>query len=206
MSSLETYRLWGPDRLDPTGLVALVVGPAPARALVETFGGLSHLATLPVDALAAVPGVGARQAVRLHAAFALAPRAAQERATGLSVTTPVAAAEVFVPLLGHLAVEEVHALFLDRRSRIRRVRRCFAGSAEAAIVDARVIARTALELGAHAVVLGHNHPSGDPEPSVEDIRSTRQVAATLDVVGIQLVDHLIVGGGRWTSLRQEGRL
>ena len=72
------------------------------------------------------------------------------------------------------------------------------------MVDARQILKIAVEVGASALVLAHNHPSGDPEPSFEDVQVTIAVAAAAEVIGVSFLDHLVVGGGRWVSLAARG--
>ncbi len=98
-----------------------------------------------------------------------------------------------------LAVEEVRALFLDAGQRLLRAERLGTGSVRAAVVYPREVARRALELSAAAVILVHNHPSGDPTPSAEDVTISRRVAAALETVEVTLLDHVVIARGGWAS-------
>ncbi len=211
----ERYLLAGPEGAGESDLLALLLGTGAggrtarviASELLDRFGGLRGLATAPPGALAAVRGVGPARAVRLHAGIALGQRA---RADTPPTVTPVLdahdAARWFTPALEGLDHEELHALYLDRRGRPLAYRRLTAGSDAATVVDPRQILRPAVELGATSLIIGHNHPSGDPEPSPEDIRVTRALASAGKVLGVALRDHLVVGGGRWVSLGSRGEM
>ncbi|MCA9566709.1 MAG: JAB domain-containing protein [Myxococcales bacterium] len=105
-----------------------------------------------------------------------------------------------------LEVEELHGLYLDRRRTVVARRTLTRGSHAFTIVDPRQIYRVALQLGASAVILAHNHPSDDPEPSPQDIDVTARVARAGRVLGVPLLDHLVITRGRWTSLAALGHV
>lgn len=185
-------------------LVAAVAGVrAPvAAAWLDAAGSLAGLAG---GVAATVPGVGRARHRRVVAALELGRRAAhpppQERAP---VLQPEDALAWLQPRLHGLAREELHALFLDRRHRPIACRRLTVGSDRFTVVDPRQVFREALGVGAAALVLAHNHPSGDPTPSPQDHDVTRRVAQAGDTVGVALVDHLVVASEGWTSLRAAG--
>ncbi|MES2645010.1 MAG: DNA repair protein RadC [Myxococcota bacterium] len=215
MRPRERYLLAGADGAGASDLVALVLGTgaggrtarAIATDLLDRFGGLRGVATAPPAALAAVRGMGPARAVRLHAGMMLGQRArADAPPTLTAIADATDAATWFTPALEGLDHEELHALYLDRRGRPLAYRRLTTGSDAATVVDPRQILRPAVELGAVYVILGHNHPSGDPEPSVEDVRATRIVASAGKVLGVTVRDHLVVGGGRWVSLGSRGEM
>ena len=108
--------------------------------------------------------------------------------------------------LAPLRVEAFRVLFLDRKNRLIRDEEIGRGSVDHVPVYPREVARRALELGASAVILAHNHPSGDPTPSQADIDMTQQVRAIMDALGITLHDSVICGGGDVLSMRAEGLL
>ncbi len=215
MMPRERYLLTGPEGAGPTDLVALVLGTGAggrsartiASDLLDRFGGVGGLAGASPGALAAVRGVGPARATRLHAGLALGQRVRTDARVDMApVDGPTAAARWFLPALDGLPQEELHALYLDLRCRPLTYRRLSTGSDRLTVFDPRHILRPAVELGAASVIVAHNHPSGDPSPSPEDLRATRALATSCDVLGVRLADHLVVGGGRWESLRERGAI
>lgn len=210
----DIYEQVGPESCTDTDLIALVLGGANGRGartlasdILDTHGPPNRLLRLPPRRLATITGLGPHRAVRLHAALALGARAARQ-VTDLptAVTTTADAVRWLQPPLVGLPHEELHALYLDRRHRPLARRMLSRGSAEATIVDPGDILRPALELGAAALILGHNHPSGDPEPSREDIQSTSRVADGANLFRVTVLDHLVMAGDRWVSFRERGLL
>lgn len=122
------------------------------------------------------------------------------------VTSPEAAAALLVPELGGRDRERCVALLLDTRHRLLELRTVSIGSIDHTFMSPREVFRDALLANAAAVVLGHNHPSGDPTPSRDDERVTRRLAKAAEVIGIDLLDHLVVGAGCWTSLARAGAI
>ncbi len=211
----ERYLLAGPDGSGPADLVALVLGTGAggrtargiASDLLDRFGGLRGIAAASPAALAGVRGVGPARAIRLHAGLVLGQRAATEaRVNTVPVTTPAGAAEWFLPALDGLDHEEFHALYLDKRLRPLGYRRLSSGNDAYTVVDPRQVFRPGIEVGAGGVIVGHNHPSGDPEPSDADRQATRVLARAGQLIGIEVRDHLVVGGGNWVSLATRGEL
>lgn len=123
---------------------------------------------------------------------------------GMSVPNAQTARSAFGPVFDGLDVEELHALYLDRRHRVLGVQRLTIGSDRLTVVDPRQVLRPALVLQASAVVLAHNHPSGDPVPSPEDREVTRRVSAAASLLGYALLDHLVVAGDAWMSMLERG--
>lgn len=213
MMPRERYLLTGPDAAGAADLVALVLGTGAggrsartiAADLLDRFGGLHGLAQASPAALGAVRGVGPARAARLHAGLVLGQRArAEARVDASPVDGAAGAAKWFVPALGGLAHEELHGLYLDRRNRPLAYRRLSTGSDAFTIVDPRQVLRPAVELGAAGLLVAHNHPSGDPTPSAEDLRATRSLASACATLGVPLLDHLVVGVRDWISLRERG--
>jgi DNA repair protein RadC len=134
---------------------------------------------------------------------ACAAPAADERPL---VTSPEAAASVLVPLLADEDRERCVALLLDTRHRLIDDVVVSVGSIDHTFMSPREVFRDALLGNAAAIVLGHNHPSGDANPSRDDERVTRRLADAAEVIGIDLLDHLVIGRGCWTSLARHGAL
>jgi DNA repair protein RadC len=209
----EEYLLHGPDHMGDVDLIALLLGTGAAGRstrsiatdLLDTYGNLSTLSATSPQAIARVRGVGVVRALRVHAALQLGRRAqTQTLARSGALTTAEDAASWLAPALHGLKQEELHALYLDRRLRPICRRALTVGNDAHTVVDSRQILKVAVEVGACAFVLAHNHPSGDPEPSQEDLEVTRVVAAAAAVIGVTFLDHLVIGGGRWVSLAQRG--
>ena len=108
--------------------------------------------------------------------------------------------------IGHLQHEEFHVLWLDTRHRILAVDRLFSGTLDGTAVHAREVVRRALEVNAGAAVLAHNHPSGVCEPSESDRLITHELKAALQLIGVRVIDHLVVGAGATVSLAERGML
>lgn len=212
MRPREHYLLAGPDSLGELDLLTLALGNGvagrPARAiaadLLDQFGSVPAVAQAPPRALARVKGMGDARAVHLHAALSLGMRRALPTDDDLPVNGASEAARWLQPRLTGLPHEEIHALFLDRRLRPLAVRRLSMGTEAYAVLEPGQVFRPAIQLGCHAVVLAHNHPSGDPTPSAEDARLTERVRRGGELVGVHLVDHLVFGGGAWRSIVGEG--
>lgn len=190
-----------------TGMVGRSVAMV-AIGLLERFGGLEGLARLGPTALADEPGLGPAKALRLAASLELGRRSF-ERSTRPRepLRHPSAVAGWFASRIGPLDHEEMWVVALDGRNGMRGARRVAQGGLHGCSVTARDILRTALADAASAIVLIHNHPSGDPTPSAEDLAMTKSVVAAAAVIGIPLVDHVIVTrAGRYVSLLDLGVL
>jgi DNA repair protein RadC len=122
------------------------------------------------------------------------------------VTSPEAAADVLVPLLLDADRERCVAALLDTKHRLLELATVSVGSLDHTFMSPREVFRDALVVNAAAVVLAHNHPSGDPEPSRDDELVTRRLVRAGELVGVEVLDHLVVGGERWVSLARRGHL
>jgi DNA repair protein RadC len=204
----------GIERLGDADLVALLLGTgggglrvdALAQLLLDGAAGVEGLSRLGPHAIAAWPGVGAVKALRLASAFELARRAHERRARPRAqVKSSAEVAAYAAARLGALDHEQMWIFTLDGRNGLRSVRRVAEGGLHGCSVAARDILRAALTDAASAIVLVHNHPSGDPAPSSEDVAMTRAVEVAGAAVGVPLVDHVIVSGdGRHASLLDLG--
>lgn len=189
-----------------TGTQGSPVGLLAAR-LLDGAGSLEALARCGPRALAGHPGMGLAKAVRLAAGFELGQRVSVRAARPreeLRSSADVAA--WFTPRLGPLVHEEMWVVSLDGRNGLRGSRRVAQGGLHGCSIAARDVLRIAMLDGASSFVLVHNHPSGDPTPSVEDVHLTQRVIEAAMVVGMPLVDHVIVtaAAGKHTSLLDRG--
>jgi DNA repair protein RadC len=122
------------------------------------------------------------------------------------IKTPRDAASFLRMRIGHLPHEEFHVVWLDQRHRILASERLFTGTVDGTAVHAREVVRRALDINAAAVILAHNHPSGVCEPSESDRLITHELKAALQLIGVRVVDHLVVGAGGVVSLAERGVL
>lgn len=211
----ERLRRLGASPLSDRELLILVVGAGtrgrPASRIADGLlgaagsSGLPLLARRSVDALGGLPGVGPALAARLVAAFELGRRAAASvRPETVRVTGPAEVAARMRPRLADLEQEEFHLLLLDRQHRIVDERPITRGILDASLIHPREVFRPAVEAGAAAILVVHNHPSGDPTPSAEDRAVTRQLREAGAIVGIPLLDHIVVARDGWRALGSEG--
>ncbi|HEX3866139.1 MAG TPA: DNA repair protein RadC, partial [Gemmatimonadaceae bacterium] len=176
------------------GRTALQLGQA---VLVEAGGALRWIARQPVAALTAIPGVGIARAATVHASLELGRRMAVEgRQEGVPIRSPRDVVARFASRMEDLPVEEFHVLVLDAQHRFERDITVSRGLLNTALVHPREVFREAIAERAAAVILMHNHPSGDPSPSLDDRASTEQLVAAGRLLDIPVYDHVIIGRGR----------
>lgn len=178
-----------------------------ARGLLARFGGLRAVLRAPQRDLLAVPGLGPARIAELAAIGEIGRRVLAERLPrGDVISDPEAVRRWLLGELRDLEHEVFGLLLLDARHQVIRFERLFRGTIDGASVHPREVVRTALDLGAAAVVLVHNHPSGVAEPSRADVRITARLKSALELVDVRVLDHLIVGEMDVTSLAERGLL
>lgn len=184
-------------------------GPVPAvraaESLLAGHGSLPELARLAPAELAR-SGVGKARAARLAAALELGRRALAPRQRTLVLSRPEDVFRYARPRLAHLTHEVFHVLLLDTRHRLVADRRVAAGGLASCAIAPRDVFEPAIREAAPALVFVHNHPSGDPTPSRDDIELTRRLADGARVLGLSLVDHVVVADGGFASLAEMGKL
>ena len=215
MPTREHYAMYGPERFGDTELLALLLGTGTAgrstleiaARLLDRFGDLAALHHAEVPKLEEEAGIGRAGAVRIHAALELGRRAlgVPQNPPALIHSADDAVRWLGPRLRGHHE-EQLHALFLDRRRGVIAIRTLTSGNDSYTIVDPRQVFRLAFQIRASAVMLAHNHPSGDPTPSQADHDVTRRVARAGLTLGVPLIDHLVFGGDRHISFAERGWL
>jgi DNA repair protein RadC len=203
--------LVGPEAASDDELLAALIGPGSnagrlARRLLDRFGGLVEVARAEPLELR-IAGLAAGPSIRPSAALELAHRVARRppEATWM-VRTPGDVAEPLVDAMGSLEREELRVLVLDTKNVVTAERTVYRGNLAGSSVRVGEVFRDAVRRCAAAIVVAHNHPSGDPSPSGEDLRITAELADAGRLLDIELLDHLVIGRGRWTSLRALGAL
>lgn len=168
---------------------------------------LAAVSRLSVHELMTVKGLGRTKAVTIAAALELGRRRAAEPALRRAqVSSSTDAYDLLHPSMRDLTQEAFRIILLDRRSKVIALEEIHIGGMAAMVVDPKIIFRKALERKASALILAHNHPSGSPTPSMEDIRLTEKVRAAGQLLDIQVLDHLIIGDGVYFSFADEGKL
>jgi DNA repair protein RadC len=199
------------DTVPDADLVGLLVGDGGSdlgRIVLATDPRPDALWRLGAEELIAVPGVGPAGAARLLASLELARRASAWPASESPVvSTPEDVVALCATQLRGMDREHFWALVLSTKNRLLRMVEVSVGSLNASIVHPRELFREAVRMSAASLVVVHNHPSGDPTPSGADIQLTRRLARAGEVLGIELLDHVVIGdGGAHASLRQMGVL
>jgi DNA repair protein RadC len=177
-----------------------------AREVLRAADGrLTELADMSVERLCHVDGIGPGKAVAVAAAFELGRRVAAEDGVEKmpQMDSPRKVYMVMIPLLRDIRHEECWVLFLNHANRLVGKEMISRGGMESTAIDKRIILRRALDRKASGVILVHNHPSGTPYPSVEDIRQTRELGKALASCDLRLVDHVIVSGRSFYSFSDE---
>ena len=212
----EKFIRFGAQALSDAELLAILIrsGTGTQSVLevaqnVISAGGnsLAGIETLGVQELMRIPGIGEVKAVQLKCICELAGRAAKARLfSRVHLNSPDSIAAYYMDSMRYLQQEHIVAAMFDSSLMLTGDRTVSVGSVNAAYITPREIYRKALEADAVSLVLLHNHPSGDPTPSDEDISFTSRVAAAGNMIGIPLMDHIVIGNGVYTSLRRQGFL
>ncbi len=188
-------------------LLAPIVGAAIAEDLLRRYGPLRTLLHTDARRLLGCHGIGYVKAEALRVLPELARRYYAESLPAGEVIRSPADTEAFLQArLRHLGHELFCCLFLDNRHRVLQFGELFRGTIDGTSVYPREVVKEALAVNAAAVILAHNHPSGVAEPSQADERITRRLKAALELVDVRLLDHLIIGDGRATSMASRGIL
>ena len=176
-----------------------------ATRLLDRFGGFRQLLNAERELILLEKGIGNARLARLLAVPELARRYYEETLpAGVAIKSPADTEAFLLSKLRHLGHELFCCLYLDNRHRVLRFDEMFRGTIDGTSVYPREVVKEALAVNAAAVILAHNHPSGVAEPSQADERITRRLKSALELVDIRLLDHLIIGEGRATSLASRG--
>lgn len=210
----EKLRERGPESLSIAELLAIIVNTGSQgesvtalsqRILLESGNGLRGLLRRDLDSLTSIRGLGPAKAIKILAALELGRRVAaltpEERP---QIRTPEDLAMIFQPGMVALDHEQLRVAVLDTKHQLERLVTVYRGSVNSAQVRTAEIFKEAVRANAPAIAIAHNHPSGDPQPSADDISLTADLVSAADVLDIKLIDHLVIGDGRWVSLRRLG--
>ena len=207
----ERMFLHGPETLSDSELVAILIGSGVkgesavvvARELLRD--GLPAMSRREWSVADRAPGIGDAKAARLAAAFELGRRLAVASPVGRDpISDPQELGQRLVARYSHYVQERLGAVYLDSKNRLIREREIYVGTLNSTMVSTRDVLRYAILDHAASIILFHNHPSGDPAPSAEDLVFTRRMVQAAQLMGIKVLDHLVLGAGRFVSLKQRG--
>jgi DNA repair protein RadC len=178
-----------------------------ANRLIEHAGGLHAFTRLNVGALRYVAGVGRARAAQVIAAIELGRRTlVRDMVERPRLLTPRQVAAYLLPEYGSCAVEQFGIVMLDSKNRVLRIKLLSVGSLDSTVVHPREVFREAAAAAAAAIVLFHNHPSGDATPSRDDVVLTARMVDAGEIMGIEVVDHLILADQTYYSMKESGRI
>lgn len=210
----ERLQKFGVEALSAQEILALILGRGiagesvmvTAQRLLSQFGSLKGIAGAAVEELAQVKGIGIAKASQIKAAFELTNRLEGYPESGDRplVKTPDDVTGLVQGRLRGKKKEYFLALLLDTRNKLIRMAEISVGSLDGSIVHPREVFKEAVSASAASVIFVHNHPSGDTEASEDDIKLTKRLAEAGEIMGIDVLDHIIIGGKKYLSLKREG--
>lgn len=206
---------YGPEVLSNAELLAIIlrVGTQEysaiglAEHMLGEFQGLRGIATAGVEDLSRIKGLGVAKASQIRAMVELGKRlAATVEHSRPSIRSPQDAVDLIMPELRNAPQEHFKALFLNTKNEVLKIKTITIGCLDASLITPRELFREAISMNSASVIVAHNHPSGDPTPSREDIEVTKRLASAGETIGIEMLDHLVIGDGRWISLKERGMM
>jgi len=206
---VNRLRYYGPAAVSSAELVAAILQTPDALSLAQElltrFDGLMGLARATISELRTVDGIGPAKAAQLKAALELGRRLLialpEERP---QVRTPADAANMLMMEMGLLDQEHLRVILLDTKNHVLGVATVYVGNVNTAVIRVGELFRDAIRQNCAAIIVVHNHPTGDPTPSPEDVRITEQIVEAGKLMDVEVLDHLIIGRQRYVSLKERG--
>lgn len=214
----EKCMSYGPERLSDAELLAVIIrtGTRSERAVDLSMNLLSHskvseglisLNYLSLKDLMSIRGIGKVKAIQILCVVELTRRMSKAiNRVSLQFTNPKTVADYYMEEMRHLTTEQIKLVMMDSKSKIIKDMIISKGTVNASILAPREIFLSALAYEAVNIIILHNHPSGDPSPSKEDLQTTQRIKEAGNLIGIKLMDHIIIGDNRYVSLKEQGLL
>lgn len=209
----EKLEMYGPSALSDAELLAIVIRSGSrkersielAQRILGINKGIRGIHELSLDDLKQIPGIGRVKSIQIKAMAEFSKRLAKHNAEAkLKISSPGSIAKLYMEEMRYLQQEHLKIVFLDTKNQIVSDKFLTVGTVNASLINPREVFIQALRHNAVHVILLHNHPSGDPSPSREDIAITKRIIEAGDIIGIQLLDHIIIGDGNYISLKERG--
>jgi DNA repair protein RadC len=204
---------FGPGVLSNAEILAILLGTGTgdetsielAQRILTLHGGISFLAEASVEELISIRGIGPAKTAQIKAAIELGKRlASTTRWERPAIKSPLDVFHLMGEDMRYLDRENFNAILLNTKNYVLGIDTISVGSLNASLVHPRELFKRAILKSAAAIILVHNHPSGDPQPSEEDKQVTRKMVEAGGIIGIDVLDHIIIGDGRFASLREQG--
>lgn len=209
----ERMLQFGADALSNAELLAILLRTGTyaesavrlAQTVLKEIGGLRQLSDATVEQLTNIKGIGTAKALQLQAGIELGKRMARSKlADVVTIRSPQDVMNLMSEQLRYLQKEHFVCLFLNTKNHVIAEETLSMGSLNGSIVHPREVFRAAIKRSSAAIICVHNHPSGDPTPSTDDIEVTQRLVEAGQLLGIEVLDHVIIGDQRFVSLKQEG--
>jgi DNA repair protein RadC len=209
----ERLLKYGPQCLSNSELLAVILRSGNKNEgittlsvkLISEFGGLNNLLDATWEELGAVSGIKEAKASTIIAIGEIVKRYRSYRSGDeYKISTPNSCADLLMNEMRELKKEILKVIILNTKNCVIGIKEASVGSLNSSIVHPREIFRDAIRKGAASIIMVHNHPSGDPTPSGDDINSTKRIVEAGKIIGIELLDHIIIGEGKFISLREKG--
>lgn len=209
----ERLEKGGPSSLSDAELLAIILRTGGrgksvislAEEMLKEAGSLAALSSFSFERISSIKNVGKAKAAQVVAAFELGRRAAFTPIDGTKIRNPLDVVEFLKGFYGNLKDEVFGAVYMNQANRILKTEILHVGGRKSSLVDVGKLMRRALELSATRLIVFHNHPSGDPFPSRDDIRITDKIKEASSILDIELLDHIIIGGNKFYSFAEGGR-
>ncbi|MBM7556180.1 RadC family protein [Halanaerobacter jeridensis] len=207
----EKLLKYGVEGLSTTELLAIVLGTGYqnstaldlANQLLAVSNGLSCLINYSIEELKKIKGIGLAKAAQLKAVGQLSQKLAMQKINLEHIKSPSDVAQILIARLGHLQQEKFEVVLLNTKHKVIGIKEISRGSLNSSIVHPREVFRIAIKRSSAAIIVAHNHPSGDLTPSQEDIQLTKRLIKAGEIVGIDLLDHLIIAHKNYSSLKEK---
>ncbi|MDR2771605.1 MAG: DNA repair protein RadC [Clostridiales Family XIII bacterium] len=209
----EKMMLLGAHMLSNAELLAVLLGTGTrslsATALADRIlsmrsDGIAYLSECMPEELARVSGIGIAKSCRITAAVELGKRLAMNpKSRRVRIASPQEVAALFIEGMRHLKQECFRMVLLNVKNEIIAIEEISIGNINSSLAEPREVFRPAISRSAASIVLAHNHPSGNPEPSDSDVTATKRLVASGEILGIKVIDHIVVGDGTYVSMRQK---
>ncbi len=208
----ERFEQYGPEALSTYELLAIILGNGikgesvllVAQKVLKAFGNLKELSQASIEELSRVKGIGLARAVQIKTIFELGKRIEQNQDEKIVISCPADVAKIVRPRLNHKQKEHFLLLSLDTRNTVKKISEITVGILDSSLIHPREVFKEAIQSLASSIILVHNHPSGNPNPSEADIEVTKKMVEAGSIIGIKVSDHVITAGKEVYSFQENG--